>query len=109
MTRPRILLAAACLGCASPASADLTSACFRDYLRFRSTVMPGEGRIVNCLNSNWASLSPPCGEAFAAVASCGPEIECFCQSVQEPSQIKTCLMAKSVQLGDICRQNLRLF
>jgi hypothetical protein len=109
MILPRIMLAAACLACTSPASADLTSACFRDYLRFCSTVVPGEGRVAKCLNANRASLSLPCGEAFAAVASCRPEIERYCRNVQEPSEIKTCLQGKSSQLGEVCGQNLRWF
>jgi hypothetical protein len=94
---------------ASPASADLTDACFRDYLRFCSTVMPGDGRVARCLNANRAALGPACGEAFSAVASCRPEIERFCRSVQEPAQIKTCLAGKSAQLGETCRQNLGRF
>lgn len=110
MINARVALAAmTCLTFGSPARADLTSACFRDYLRFCSAVVPGEGRVAKCLNSNRASLSPACGEAFAAVASCRPEIERFCRGVPEPAQIKTCLQGKAAQLGDACRQNLSRF
>jgi hypothetical protein len=110
MIPPRLIFAAvALLVWASSASADLTSACFRDYLRFCGTVVPGEGRVAKCLNANRASLSPTCGEAFAAVASCRPEIERYCSSLAEPAQIKTCLQGKTAQLGETCRQNLSRF
>jgi Cysteine rich repeat len=110
MITPRVFLAAmTCLACALPARADLTSACLRDYLRFCSTVVPGEGRVAKCLNANRASLSPACGEAFAAVASCRPEIERFCRSVPGPAQVKSCLQGKATQLGETCRQNLSRF
>ncbi len=110
MIAPRVALAATmCLAFASPAFADLSSACLRDYLRFCSTVAPGEGRVARCLNANRASLSPACGEAFAAVASCRSEIERHCRSVPEPARIKTCLEARSAQVGETCRRNLERF
>lgn len=106
----RLLLALGLgLSGASSASAELSSACLRDYLRHCSAVLPGEGRVANCLNANRAWLSPACGEAFAAVASCRPEIERHCSGVQEPAQIKTCLAGKNVELSETCRQNLNRF
>lgn len=94
---------------AGSARADLTSACFRDYVTFCSTVSPGEGRVAKCLNANRSSLSPSCGQAFASVASCRPEIERHCRNVAEPSQIKVCLQGKRSQISDSCQQNLSRF
>jgi Cysteine rich repeat len=101
--------AAGMLAVAQPALADLRSACFRDYVRFCSSVSPGEGRVARCLQANRDSLTETCRNAFSAVASCRPEIERHCRGVAEPSQIKTCLQRNAGVLSATCSGNLTKF
>jgi hypothetical protein len=91
------------------ARADLRRACMADYLKFCAGVAPGEGRVARCLQANRASLSGACGDAFAAVTSCRPEIERHCRGVQEPSEIKTCLLKNDAAISETCRRNMSRF
>jgi hypothetical protein len=111
MTRFKMIVALGALMAAGPQSAlaDLRSACSPDYVRFCSSVTPGEGRVARCLQDNRDSLTNACRTAFSAAASCRPEIERHCRGVAEPSQIKTCLQGNAGALSESCAGNLSRF
>lgn len=87
-------------------------ACDQDIEKFCKAVQPGEGRIVECLKSNQASLSPKCAGYMKQVqqqlkqlsAACEPDVERFCwETPIGKGGLAGCLKQHSSELSPGCK------
>jgi Golgi apparatus protein 1 len=99
---------------------NLENACGEDIKKYCSTVTPGEGRIVYCMQAHEDKISAKCGynldevlidfeEIMAgltkAIQACQPDIEKLCGKT-EPGQgrIAACLAANKTSIAQDCSQ-----
>src|SRR5262245_61958498 len=96
----------------------LESACGEEIKKYCSTVTPGEGRLLYCMQAHEDKLSPECEYGLdeleehvqatvdvfkEAVSACRGDIEKFCATTQ-PGQgrIAACLAANRTSVSKIC-------
>ena len=89
--------------------------CKADVWQFCQGVKPGQGRVLACLKSHEAELSPPCGEEFARAreklqgirAACGADANQLCAGIK-PGQgrLYACLTSNRDRLSPACQQAL---
>jgi hypothetical protein len=94
------------------------AACRGDLARYCSTVNPGEGRILLCLEAHADKISDGCDYALfqasrnldraldtiaQAADACGPDIDRYCSRVPEGGgRVADCLSAKKDVLSKRC-------
>jgi hypothetical protein len=112
MMRNFFLVAALSL-LALPLSARAQDACKADAERLCKDIPPGGGRIIGCLKSHEADLSPACKERMAAgkgrmegvKEACKPDVEKFCKEIKPgDGRIAACLKSHDGELAPACRQ-----
>jgi len=103
--------------------AKLESACAKDIKKYCSTVTPGEGRMIYCMQAHEDKISPKCafelGDAASsvqtaadtlkdAVIACKPEITGVCGKTQ-PGQgrIAACLLANKSTASSGCAEAIK--
>ncbi len=87
--------------------ATMMAACQGDYFQHCSFVMPGGGRIMNCLNEVIDQISPDCAALVTAGMSCVPDVQEFCADVEPGGgQMQSCLLAHRDQLSGPCAETL---
>jgi hypothetical protein len=98
---------------ALPLSAHAQDACKADAERLCKDIVPGGGRIIGCLKSHEADLSPACRERMAAgkarmervKEACKPDVEKFCQEIKPgEGRIAACLKSHDSELAPACHQ-----
>ena len=104
-------LAVSVLTVAAPSYAAGRGACRKDAAKFCSDVPLGGGRIMACLESHQAELSPECQENLvtmrekeALVKACRPDSQKFCSDVQiGGGRILACLKSHETELSPECK------
>lgn len=76
---------------------EVMAACRADYIRHCAGVMPGGGRILNCLGAKMPELNPPCREAVIMGSACLPDYQRFCPDARPGAEVMAC-MKKNAQL-----------
>jgi hypothetical protein len=98
---------------ALPLSARAQDACKADAEKLCKDIPPGGGRIIGCLKSHEADLSPACKERMAAgkarmervKEACKPDVEKFCQGIKPgDGRIAACLKSHDSELAPACHQ-----
>ena len=95
--------------------------CLADIEMFCKGIEPGEGRILNCLKENEASLSPSCKaagdhqreemtakvkeKAGAVRDACGDDFKKYCKDVKGPAKRMKCLKSHEAELSDGCKSS----
>lgn len=88
------------------------TACKVDVEKFCKDIKPGGGRIIQCLKSHAAELSPTCSAAFAekkvevtaAIADCRPDAVKFCAGIKPgEGRILACLKSHEAELTPVCK------
>ena len=89
--------------------------CQGDVWQFCQGIRPGQGRILACLKSHEAELSPPCGEEFARAREkvqgirqqCAADATSLCAGIK-PGQgrLYACLVSNRDRLSPACQQAL---
>jgi hypothetical protein len=96
-----------------PAGGDRS--CAEDAKKFCSSVQPGGGRVVQCLNKHEAELAPACraqleeGKARVKefVQACKADSEKYCKSVDPGSgRVLRCLKTHQADLSSECKTQL---
>jgi hypothetical protein len=108
------LLLAAAVAAQPPAD------CRQDLQKLCNGIRPGGGRLIACLLSKQAELSPPCQKALASVtprpaeparhtrrAACSADLEKFCRDApQRQGGGFACLRQHKDELSDVCKAAL---
>jgi Golgi apparatus protein 1 len=86
--------------------------CKEDVAKLCKDVQPGEGKILKCLKSHQAEVSPKCvshlkevqGELKAISAACEGDVEKFCwETPMGKGGIANCLKKNSAELSPDCK------
>jgi hypothetical protein len=89
--------------------------CQPDVWQYCQGIQPGQGRILACLKSHEAELSPPCGEEFARArekvkgfrAACAADAKQLCAGIREgQGRIYACLASNRDRVSPPCQQAL---
>ncbi|MDX2265818.1 MAG: cysteine rich repeat-containing protein [Hyphomicrobiales bacterium] len=110
-----LFVAAAVLGAASGAahaqsldSSAVMAACRSDYLTHCLGVVPGGGRIIQCLAENAAALAPECRRLVVLGEACVADIKRFCPDVPaQGGELASCIEKSSGQISVQCAQALK--
>ena len=114
----RILLAASVFLLAAGLQADeqvVRGVCKADKEKFCKDVQPGDGRIMQCLAENKASLSAECAKKVEGFnngfqKACGADLQKFCANVDKGKGRRLkCLNDKSASLSPECKSKLDEF
>ena len=86
-------------------------ACVADVKSLCADVEPGEGRIRDCVKSNFAKLSEPCqagiAKAAAVVKACKPDVKQLCSDVKRGGgRIAKCMRSHLADIQDQCTDAL---
>jgi hypothetical protein len=87
---------------ARPDSA-LFQACGTDLRKHCSTVPPGGGRVLVCLQQQGTGLSATCQVQLPQLAQCSQEVQRLCGE-GTPAQWRACLESKREQFSTACQQ-----
>jgi Cysteine rich repeat len=82
---------------------NLGQTCGPDLRKHCATTMPGGGRMLACLQSNEAQLTPVCKAQLPAMAECRDEAVKLCGDVS-PRAMRSCFAAKREQFSAACRE-----
>lgn len=116
----KCLLTLALLASSSTASAgpnkpiggkNAQGACHDDIERLCKDVQPGEGRVLQCLNSHKADVSKGCASAIQdlkaqlkKLSACEPDVEQFCWDAPVgKGGIRQCLKKHDAELSGACK------
>jgi len=89
--------------------------CQGDVWLFCQGIQPGQGRILACLKSHEAELSPPCAGEFARARekvkglreACATDARQFCAGIKEgQGRIYSCLVSNRDRVSPPCQQAL---
>ena len=95
---------------------EIHAACQADVWQFCQGIRPGQGRILACLKSHEAELSPPCRDEFARARekvrgfreACAADVQRVCAGVAPGGgRIYVCLKQNETALSPACQQALR--
>jgi hypothetical protein len=81
----------------------LFKACGTDLRKHCSTLLPGGGRVLDCLQQQGTSLSATCQAQLPQLAQCSQEVQRLCGD-GTPAQWRACLESKRDQFSPACRQ-----
>ncbi len=113
--RNRISMAAVLIaGLTVPAAAQtldktrVKQACRGDYLQFCKGVMPGGGRILNCLGGHMNELSPACRSVVVRGTACQADYQHFCPGIKPGSDgaLMDCMKQHAKELSEACSHAL---
>lgn len=89
--------------------------CQGDVWQFCQGIRPGQGRILACLKSHEAELSPPCGEEFGRArekakgirGACAADAKQLCAGIREgQGRVYACLVSNRDRVSPPCQQAL---
>ncbi len=94
---------------------DVHERCQGDVWHFCQGIQPGQGRILACLKSHEAELSPPCAEEFGRARekvkglrdACAADARQFCAGIKQgQGRIYACLVSNRDRVSPPCQQAL---
>ena len=102
-----LFLAAMLLLSPSMASAELAGACLSDAKKLCPGVVPGGGKIRECLKSHIKDLSDECKDVLVKAVNakaCADDVKQHCAGMEAGGgKIEACLKAKIADLSDACK------
>ena len=102
-----IFLAAMLLLPCSMASAELTGACLKDAKAQCPGVVPGGGKIRDCLKTHIKDLSDDCKEVLVKavnVKACADDVKQNCAGIEPGGgKIEACMKTHLADLSDACK------
>ena len=105
-----LFLAAMLLLPPSMASAELSGACLKDAKALCPGVVPGGGKIRECLKTHIKDLSDECKGVLVKavnVKACADDVKKHCADVSAgEGRIETCLKSHVADLSDACKVGL---
>jgi hypothetical protein len=91
----------------SMASAELTGACLKDAKAQCPGVVPGGGKIRDCLKTHIKDLSDECKEVLVKavnVKACADDVKQNCAGIEPGGgKIEACMKAHLADLSDACK------
>ena len=91
----------------SMASAELTGACLSDAKKLCPGVVPGGGKIRECLKTNIKDLSDECKDVLVKAVNakaCADDVKKHCADVQAgDGRIEACIKSHVADLSDACK------
>jgi Cysteine rich repeat len=81
----------------------LYKACGTDLRKHCSTVLPGNGRVLACLQQQGSGLSATCQAQLPQLAQCSQELQRLCPEAT-PAQWRACFESKREQFSPACQQ-----
>jgi hypothetical protein len=99
------LTATACAGAQTQGQRDsvLFKACGTDLRKHCSTMSPGGGRVLACLQQQGAGLSATCQAVLPQLARCSLEAQGLCGEGM-PAQWRACVESNYAQFSPECQQ-----
>jgi hypothetical protein len=86
------------------ASNAMVQACRSDADRLCPGVLPGAGRVAECLEKHASSLSPSCKAQLGTITQCGQEIKAICgPQASTQSQLRSCFINHADAFSPTCR------
>jgi hypothetical protein len=82
---------------------NLSQTCGPDLRKHCATTLPGGGRMLACLQTNEAQLTPACKAQLPAMAECREEAVKLCGDVS-PRALRSCFASKREQFSAACRE-----
>ena len=107
-------LAFACILMAAPSSAEVRTPCNETIDKFCKDVIPGNGRILKCLNDHRDDQSIACKDWIAEqqktlqelMTVCAEDIARWCRNAPDKMGVYFCLMDNYISLRLDCRSRL---
>ena len=91
----------------SMASAELTGACLSDAKKLCPGVVPGGGKIRECLKTNIKDLSDECKDVLVKAVNakaCADDVKKHCADIQAgDGRIEACIKSHVADLSDACK------
>lgn len=81
---------------------DIMSACRADYMTHCVGVIPGGGRIINCLGEQMPRLSPGCRTMVSMGKTCLADYQRLCGSATPGPDVITCLKSRIRDVSEPC-------
>ena len=112
MTTPIAIISSLFLGIAlllpsSMASAELTGACLKDAKAMCPGVVPGGGKIRECLKTNLKGLSDECKDVLVKavnVKACAADVKQHCADIKAgEGRLEACMKSHVADLSDACK------
>ena len=106
-----MVLAAAVLLCAPPALGQyeaVITACRWDAKGICAAALPADGRLADCIKTNFQALSEPCKAALVRIAgvreACGADVKARCGATRPGAgRILLCVKANYAALSEPCK------
>ncbi|MCW5891318.1 MAG: hypothetical protein KIT14_12310 [bacterium] len=87
--------------------------CGPDVEKYCKGVLPGRGRLLRCLESRAADLTPACKQTVGVPTFTNPESAChddvvkYCRdAAPDKAKVKACLQENAAKLSDACKTAL---
>ncbi|MCB1172396.1 MAG: cysteine rich repeat-containing protein [Leptospiraceae bacterium] len=95
---------------AVPLPAQSRGECRDDVARFCQNTRPGNGRVMNCLQSHASDLSPACRarvESWQKVrAACQEDVQAFCKD-KSGAELQECIKANRPKFSNPCKSAVK--
>lgn len=86
------------------ASNAAVQACRSDAERLCPGVLPGAGRVAECLEKQASSLSPSCKAQLGTITQCGQQVKAICgPQASTQSQLRSCFITHADAFSPTCR------
>lgn len=90
------------------------AACRKELFHFCRGILPGRGRVIQCLVDNLEDLSPSCADYVSqyadkkeSLSACNQDAKTFCPDIPPGGgRVLQCLIEKKEEISPLCRSAL---